>query len=295
MRTTSGCSAARPSTRAASRTASACRRRPSASCTRRRHQTPRPRTGGHRHRRRCRCRWDRLPRSLQHRRCRVDASHSVAPLGEIAGDAPSPTPDLQGRTTGRWDDFVEEGVAVVPAASWPVGGPTRSSSRPRSVFGRCHRARVRNRTEARARGGAGLTSFICGAGRRGSGIGLGLAHAPAHDDERAPSRSAPTTATIGHGPPKVPASRRSWAKPRMPRGCARPADPLRQRMAARRGETPDGDHGRAGEGAAVLRREREAARELGRERPRSAGVRWAAVPAQAEPVWRHDERRRGAS
>ena len=68
-----------------------------------------------------------------------------------------------------------------------------------------------------------------------------------------------------------------------------------QRVAAGCREAPDGDHGRAGEGVAVgLLREREIARELGRERPRDRRERAAArlLPAQAVPVRRHDQHRR---
>ena len=113
----------------------------------------------------------------------------------------------------------------------------------------------------------------------------------------APSRNVlPTTATISHGLPGVPGSRGPAAPSALEVVLGR-RDPPRQRMAARRRETPDGDHGRAGEGAAVdLLREREAAHELGRERPCDRRGRTVArlFPAQAEPVWRHDEHRRVA-
>ena len=112
----------------------------------------------------------------------------------------------------------------------------------------------------------------------------------------APSRStlAPTTAAISHGPPAV-SDRPPGGAEDAPEVVLGRRDPLGQGVAAGRREAPDGDHGRAGERVAFgLLREREAARELGRERRRDRCGRAATRlrPAEAEPVRRHDQHRR---
>ena len=111
---------------------------------RRRHQTPRPRTGGHRRRRRCTCRRGRPPPAARsHRRRCVDGSGpgAGARARDLGRRDPRKTqPISRVDATGRRDDLVEEGVAVVPVRVMARAADPRDPvlGLPFPVFGRSH-------------------------------------------------------------------------------------------------------------------------------------------------------------